>query len=322
MTDRPRVSLGLPVYDGEDYISQSLDAILGQTFTDFELIISSNASTDGTDEICREYGSRDERIRFFRQPENIGAARNHQFVFERSRADLFKWVSADDLYARNLLARCVALLDEHPEAILAHSWTAAVDGDGDVIQAMEYPLSTDSPHPPERLRSMLFDGDLPGAIRADDFYGVIRSDVLRKVKPHGSFYNADRTYMLEIALHGPFVQVPEFLYFRRHHAGRTTNPAIHAWCSNLDPRRSNPLLHPAARLVAEYLLSCFAAVRRAPLSPSDRRECYGHITRWIGSRITRRLPSADRPVPPTTFGDVRDAAASLRSVAVRHESGT
>jgi glycosyltransferase involved in cell wall biosynthesis len=220
MSTKPRLSIGLPVYNGEDYLAQSIDAVLGQTYTDFELVISSNASTDGTDDICRDYEKRDSRITFFRQDKNIGAAPNHDFVFQKSRGELFKWASGDDLWARDLVARCIALLDEHPDAILAHTWTAAIDGEDNVIQALEYPLATDSPEAPERLRSMLFDGDLPGAIRADDFYGVIRSDVLRKVKPHDSYYHADQVFMAEVALHGRFLQVPEWLYFRRHHDGR------------------------------------------------------------------------------------------------------
>lgn len=315
--DEPRLSIGLPVYNGEDYLAQSLDALLGQTYEDFELIISSNASTDATDDICRSYEARDPRIRFFRQPENIGAAPNHDFVFRQARGELFKWASGDDLYARDLLSRCIALLDEHPDVVLAHSWTAAIDGNGDVIQALEYPLATDSPRASERLRSMLFpDDELPGAIRADDFYGVIRSDVLRRVKPHGSFYHADQTFMAEVALHGPFLQVPDWLYFRRHHPGRAhqANPTISTWCSNLDPKRADRLRHPAARLVGEYVLSYFASVSRAPLTRSERLACYGVLFRWIGSRVSRRLPGHSGPEEVGTFGDVDQDVVSVRSV--------
>jgi glycosyltransferase involved in cell wall biosynthesis len=323
--DEPRLSIGLPVYNGEDYLGQSLDALLGQTYGDFELIISSNASTDATDDICRSYEAQDSRVRFFRQPTNIGAAPNHDFVFQQSRGELFKWASGDDLYARDLLSRCIALLDEHPEAVLSHSWTAAIDGDGNVIQALEYPLATASPSAPDRLRSMLFSGDaLPGAICADDFYGVIRSDVLRRVKPHGSFYHADQVFMAELALHGPFLQVPEWLYFRRHHPGRAhqANPTVSTWCANLDPRRANRLRHPTARLVGEYVAGYFAAVRRAPLTPAERRACYGVLVRWTGSRVARRLHRDSGPDPVATFGQIDRDVVSVRSVVAGQEHGT
>ncbi|MEU4197370.1 glycosyltransferase family 2 protein [Kribbella sp. NPDC026611] len=306
MSTQPRLSIGLPVYNGGEYLVQSIDAVLGQTYTDFELILSSNASTDGTDDILRDYAARDERITFYRQDHNIGAAPHHDFVFRKSHGELFKWASGDDLWARDLVARCVELLDEHPDAILTHTYTAAIDGDDNVIQALEYPLHTDSPDPAERLRSMLNDGDLPGAIQADDFYGVIRADVLRKVKPHGSFYHADQVFMAELALHGRFLQVPEWLYFRRHHEGRAlqANPTISSWSRNLDPKRSNKLVHPPARLVAEYILGYFAAVRRAPLTAAERRACNQVIRRWMSSRVTRRLPGQQKPEPIKYFGAV------------------
>jgi glycosyltransferase involved in cell wall biosynthesis len=293
----PRLSIGLPVYNGEKYLGESLEALLGQTYEDFELIISDNASTDGTADVCRYYQRSDSRIHYFRQQRNIGAAGNHHFVFQEARGELFKWAAADDLYARDLLVRCVALLDDHPEAVLAHSWTAAFDDDGQVTQALEYPLTTDSASAPERFRSMLFgsgENDW-GLIRADDQYGIIRSAVLRKIAPQNSFYHSDRVLMAEIALHGPFRQVPEWLYFRRDHAGRPqhSSPTIRRWCTNMDPRRANRAIHPTARLLGEFLWGYVAAIGRAPLSPADRRACYQLLARWIASHAT---PAVNRIV--------------------------
>jgi len=306
MTTPPRLTIALPVYNGASYLAQSLDSVLAQTYTDFDLLISSNASTDATDEICRDYERRDPRIRFVRQTRNLGAAGNHNYCFARCRTELFKWASADDLWDPDLVRRCVELLDSSPDAVLAHSWTAAVDGTGKLVQAFEYPLATDSPGAPERFRSMLFDNDgMPGAIRSDDFYGVIRSDVLRRVRPHNSYYHADQVFMTELALHGPFVQIPEWLYFRRHHAERAlvANPSIRSWCANLEPRRANRLRHPTARLVAEFPVAYAAAIARAPLSAADRRRCAMHLARWGVDRVRGRLPGrrADRPagaLPP------------------------
>lgn len=317
-TVTPRLSVGLPVYNGEEYLRPALDAVLGQTYTDFELVISSNASTDSTDEICQEYAARDPRIRFFRQEHNIGAAPNHDYVFRQSRGELFKWVSSDDLYARDLFERCIALLDEHPEAVLAHAWGAAIDGDGNVTQALEYPLNTESPRPSERLRSMMLDGDTPGALCADDFYGVIRAEALRSVKPHGSYYHADYTFTAQLALLGTFVQVPDWLYFRRHHAGRLSLSDIQTACANLDPKRSDRRRNPAVRLVAEYLLSWFAAVGRAPLPVRERIACYGQILRWIASRVSRRLRGWYPAEPPATFGRVD--GLTVRAVVAGQEA--
>ena len=127
MSVPPRLSVGLPVYNGEKYLAEAIDALLGQSYTDFELIISDNASSDGTADICRHYEVLDHRVRYFRQPHNIGLAPNHNFVAEQARGSLFKWAANDDLYARDLLKRCVDALEENPHVVLAHCWTAKVD---------------------------------------------------------------------------------------------------------------------------------------------------------------------------------------------------
>jgi glycosyltransferase involved in cell wall biosynthesis len=315
------------VYNGEKYLAGSIEALLGQTYTDFELIISDNASTDGTADICKEFLSLDSRIRYFRQPVNIGSAPNHNFTFQQARGELFKWAASDDLYARTLLERCVAAIDEHPEAVLAHSWTAAIDDADNLVQALEYPLETNSPSAPARFCSMLFGTgeDDQGLIRADDQYGVIRSEVLRKIGPQGSFYHSDRVIMADLVLHGPFYQVPEWLYFRRDHSGRPQHatPSVRGWCANLDPNRANRFRHPAARLLAEYLLGYAKAIRKAPLSNQDRRACYGHLVRWTASRFLPALVRAARggilatnspvPVPPPPSGLSLDVVVAKRN---------
>jgi|SRR5215813_5195841 len=313
----PRLSIGLPVYNGEKYLAESIDALLGQTYEDFELIISDNASTDDTADICHRYGKQDSRIRYFRQPHNIGIAPNHNFAFQQSRGEMFKWASADDLYGRDLLQRCVGALDEYPDVVLAHSWTAAIDSADNVTQALEYPLATDSPRAPERFRSILFGSSglfgtdsshiisagNEGVIRADDSYGVIRADVLRQVARMESYWHGDQVCFVELTLHGRFYQVPDWLYFRRDHSDRATRAGttVRARCANLDPRRAGRL-HPTARLFAECIWGYLAAVHRAPLSPTDRQECYRLLMQWMANRtVTKALPrrtAADQPPPP------------------------
>ena len=280
MTTMPPLSIGLPVYNGEDYLGEALDALLGQTFGDFELIISDNASTDRTEEISREYAKRDSRVVYLRQPVNIGCAPNHNVLVDVARGELFKWASDDDLYAKDLLERCVEALNEHPELVLSHSYTAMIDETGTVTQAIEYPLNTADPRPSERFRSTLF---APGG---DDDGAVIRTKVLRRVAPLDSYHHADRTIISELALHGAFHQVPDWLYFRRDHPGRSEHehPTVRRRCGNLDPRRANRLRHPMVRLLGEYVLGYVNAIRRAPISSAEKRECFRHLRQWAFNR--------------------------------------
>ena len=296
MSTVPRLSIGLPVYNGEPFLAESIDSLLSQTYEDFELIITDNASTDGTEALCRGYERLDSRVRYVRLPENVGCANNHNIAFAESRGELFKWASDDDLYARDLLQRCVDALDENPDAVLAHSWTAMINPAGEVFQAVKYPLTSASASASDRFRSLLF------ASGGDDDNGVIRSRVLRSVAPHGSYHHADRVIVAELVLHGRFLQVPDWLYFRRDHPNRSerANPTIRKRCANFDPRRANRLRHPVPRLLVEYVWGYVAAIRRAPLSPAERRACMRYLAQWLTSRSVRgswgqlgELPDAD-----------------------------
>jgi glycosyltransferase involved in cell wall biosynthesis len=291
MSTAPRLTIGLPVYNGEEFVAESLEALLGQSFTNFELIISDNASTDSTGDICRRYEKLDSRVRYFRQPQNIGIAPNVNFIVGQARGELYKEASHDDLYSFDLLESCVAALDEDPQVVLAHSWTAKVDDSGTVTAAYEYPLATATPRAPERFRSMLFDSG------GDDDYGVMRMDVRRRIALMGSHHHADRTITAEIALHGPFYQVPRWLYFRREHPGQNGQAPMRRRCANMDPRRANRWRHPAARLYGEYVWAYVSAIRRAPLSAADRRECLRYLAQWLASHKRPGAAGQDEPVP-------------------------
>jgi glycosyltransferase involved in cell wall biosynthesis len=301
----PRLTIGLPVYNGENYLAEAIEALLGQTYDNFELIIADNASTDGTADICRRYAREDPRVRHLRHPENIGLARNHNCLVAEARGELFKWGSHDDLYGRDLLRLCVEALDDRPDIVLAHSWTALIDGSGQVIKALQYGLATSSPSPPVRFRSMLFDTG------GDDDSGVIRTPVLRQTALNGSYYRADRTFVSELALAGPFYHIPDWLYFRRDHPNRAARAftSVRDWCANLDPKRADRLRNPAIRLYGEYIWGFISAIRNAPLSGTERLACYRHLMSWAASRaLTDKgnfvSETAAADAPPISLGAV------------------
>jgi glycosyltransferase involved in cell wall biosynthesis len=301
----PTLSIGLPVYNGERFLAEALNALLAQTYRDFELIISDNASTDRTADICRKYAARDARIRYVRQPVNIGAGPNHNALVPLARGRYFKWASHDDLYAPTLLQRCAEVLERNPRPVLVHAYDAIIDERGQIVRAEPYPLDTANPSPSARLRSLLY---VPGG---NDFYGVIRTEVLRRVDPHGSYYNADRTFVASLCLQGPFYQVPEILYFRRDHADRATRaPSRRSRAAVLDPVRSNRLRHPMIRMYLEYILGYINAIRKAPLSVIESGRCLAEVAGWILSclwpgRERRSLESAN----PLTDAKSRSADA-------------
>lgn len=297
----PTVSVGLPVYNGERYLARALDALLAQTYEDFEIIISDNASTDGTERICRDYAQRDSRIRYVRQPVNVGAAPNHNLLVGLARGRYFKWASHDDVYAPELLRLCVEALERYPDVVLAHAWDTFIDEQGKVIEPAPYTLDTANRRPEARLRSLLH------VSGGNDVYGVMRIDVLRRLgggadhfkAPHGSYYKADRVFVSAMALHGRFYQVPEILYFRREHPERMSRAG--SWrreAAVLDPRRASRLRYPMVRMYLEYILGYVTAIRRAPLTTAERGRCLAEVGRWLASRVNPgplRIPLRRQP---------------------------
>jgi len=148
----PLVSIGMPVYNGERFIRQAVDSLLAQDYENFELIISDNASTDGTWEICQEYAARDCRIKIYSNDRNLGAVANFQIVLTMARGPYFMWAAADDLWKPGFISELVGLLEAAPSAVLAMCRAEKIDYDGLTIKLGPLYLTTTGITRPERLR--------------------------------------------------------------------------------------------------------------------------------------------------------------------------
>jgi glycosyltransferase involved in cell wall biosynthesis len=220
LTNPPRVSLALPVYNGEKFVAEAIRSILDQDYENFELIITDNASTDGTERICRDFAASDGRIRYVRNEYNLGAGPNHNLGFELSVGEYFKWCAADDCISRKYICTCVSILDSNPDVVLVYGATQSIDEDGRLIPLvgdMMCPLP-EGDGPARRFRRHLTD-------KGTNFetFGVFRSDVLRKTKLHRSYYSSDRALISEMALLGRFVYVPGIVFYSREHPDRSMN---------------------------------------------------------------------------------------------------
>ncbi len=261
----PRVSIGLPVYNGERYLQTAIDSILAQEFTDFELVICDNASTDGTEAICRAAAA-DPRVRYHRQPENLGAAPNFNDCFRRASAPLFAWISYDDLRDPAYLTACVEHLDRHPESVLAYPRGIFIDEDGEVIKDDLSTIASSSSRALPRLLKVVTDG---GA--ANGLYGVHRAETLAKTRLMDSFVASDRVLLAEIALLGQIHELPERLSRRRIHDLISTKANVDLESRGLwfDRSKRPSKLSRGPRLLIEYGRS----VLRMPISWRDRLEC-------------------------------------------------
>lgn len=213
----PKVTIHIPVYNGDNYLDVEIDSLLNQTYTDFELLITDNCSTDRTAEICRRYAAQDPRVRYHLNSENIGSNANFDLGVALARGEYFKWASHDDFHDPEFLQSCVDVLDADPDVVLVQSLVQIVDRNGDNISIYDSNLRcSDSEDPVERFKPLTHIRHV-----CTEIFGLFRLDVMKKTKLLSENYHAcDRAMLAEIALLGKIVQIKKPLFFNREHEGR------------------------------------------------------------------------------------------------------
>jgi glycosyltransferase involved in cell wall biosynthesis len=302
----PKVSVGLPVYNGERFLEEAIESSLAQTFPDFELVISDNGSTDRTREICLRYAAKDDRVRFLPSDANHGASWNYCRVLEAARGQYFRWAPADDKFHPESLLACVEVLDSHPDVALCYPQTLLINEQGDVLERYEDDLDFRSPDVKERFREAIRRNRLVSAI-----YGLIRTDALRKTGGLGAFPGADVTLLAELTLHGRFWEIPRPLFYRRLHGAAstrlTTMEAVQEW---FDPTRKEKLF----LYLWTHVFKHVAGIRRAPLGVSEKLQLLGVLTRWIigvrGHLLSEIRDAAEKILNPQKTTPIQQGDAS------------
>ncbi|MDX2253603.1 MAG: glycosyltransferase [Nitrospira sp.] len=269
----PKVSVGLPVYNGERFLEEAIESSLAQTFPDFELIISDNGSTDRTRDICLRYAERDARVRFLPSDANHGASWNYCRVLDAARGQYFRWAPADDKFHPESLHACVEVLDMHADVVLCYPQTMLIGEHGEVLERYNDDLDFRSSDVTERFREAIRRNRLVSAI-----YGLIRTAALRKTGGLGGFPGADVTLLAELTLHGRFWEIPRPLFYRRLHGAAstrlTTMEAVQEW---FDPTKKDKLF----LYLWTHVFKHAAGIRRAPLGLSEKLRLLGVLTRWV-----------------------------------------
>lgn len=270
----PKVTIGLPVFNGEKYLAQAIDSILAQTFEDFELLISDNASTDGTPAICAHYATADARVRYFRNPVNLGAAPNFNLLVPKGRGTYFKWAACDDLLEPEFLGACVDALDSHPDAVLSFSDSVVIDAEGKQIKLDHGWREVQSPNPRVRFRRLI----RPHGCR--EIFGVIRMADLRRTRLILGTFHGDGVLLAQLGLLGSFVHVPQPLFRSRSHAGQSTSLLKDkvAYSDWFDPRNNG-----SRRLPNWWLFREFSSIVRSTVPMSSRLPYYCMLAReaWL-----------------------------------------
>lgn len=291
-SNRPLLSIGLMVYNGEEHLVEQLESLLNQTFDDFEMIIGDNASTDRTAEICRDYAARDRRIRYIRRDENVGATRNANLLFHEGTGDYFKFAAHDDIHAPQFLEKCIGVLRDDPEVILAHSATVLIGGDGAPLprdpesgwyadwSGRLWPIDPPtrrlgSPKPHERYHDILHETML-----ASEFWGVMRREALSGTKLLGDYFGSDRPLLAALALRGRFHSLADELFYLRRHPTHATSQSM---------RKRAEVVIPAARkrqMSSALVYRDFGlAIANADIPRTEKLRC---LKSWLELAISRK----------------------------------
>lgn len=211
------VSVGVPVRNGARFLAETLDSLLAQSYADFELLVSDNASTDETPEIGRAYAARDPRVRYLRSDVDLGLAGNYNRLFQEAQGKYFKWAAADDLHEPDYLKRCVEVLERDPSVVLAYGKSRFIDENGKPVEETDPGFDLQDEAARERLRYVIRSKRWVNAI-----FGLIRSEGLAKTPLLPKYPSGDYIILGELALVGKFVEVPEVLFLRRLHPGASS----------------------------------------------------------------------------------------------------
>ena len=270
----PRVSIGIPVYNGENFLEDAIRSVLAQTYQDLELVIADNASSDRTAEIGQDFAASDGRVRYLRNARNLGAAPNYNRVWEQSRGDLFKWLSHDDRILPGYVAATVAALDANPDAVLCNTVVDYIDDRGAIFAHYRSVLGeAGAGSPSQRFAAMVLRSH-----SCVDFFSMIRREAMVGSLLHASFHGADRAFLVQMALRGRLLQLPEPLVQMREHQSRYTRNKGDARTRRLwhDSSAKRTALMPTLYLYGQYL----RMLQQESLSTAERQRCMLALGRW------------------------------------------
>jgi glycosyltransferase involved in cell wall biosynthesis len=207
----PSVGIGLPVYNNARHLSKTLDSLLNQDYPNITIYVSDDCSDDGTDEICRRYAERDNRIKYFRNKINMGANSNHAKVLSLATTDYFMFARGHEVLSPNHIANCVRIMEEDETVVLACATTQWIDDDGIIMVDKPIGYFDTRGFDVATRCALVFWGNY------ECFYGLARTEVLRKTRALEEIMASGVIMLLEMALRGSFAHIRSSVRYRRYH---------------------------------------------------------------------------------------------------------
>ena len=274
MSAAPLVTVGMPVYNSERYIAQSIDSLLAQTYKDFILLISDNASTDGTAELCQSYVQKDSRVKYYRNPVNIGMTGNFNRVFELTRSKYLKWSTADDYWAPEMLADAGEVMEVNPSVVVCYPRVIVVDAEGKEQGRFEDEMNLMQEDPAQRFLALVRNIKL-----VNHHLGLLRTEAVGRTRLFGKHIAADKGFLAELSLYGKFFELPKYQFYRRFHAESSS------WKRGSEEQQARRFLASHVRKVPfnawRFHGTFGGAVLRSPLGIVAKINLLGSVAKWM-----------------------------------------
>ncbi|WP_432505524.1 glycosyltransferase family 2 protein [Kineococcus arenarius] len=294
----PKVCIGIPVYNGAKYVAATIESALSQDFEDLEVVISDNASTDGTAEICQGFARRDPRVRYVHHEEHVGVADSFSRTFSLCRSEFFKWAASDDISHPTFVGKALKVLEEHPAAVVCYSEAAVLNAQGERVRNDDFMIDLSGSSASQRFRRVVMAPIKHHA--GHEQYGLIRSEALRRAGAMSNHAYGDRVLLVRLALQGPMLRIPEVLFFNRDHDGRSqrngarrTRPGsklsrwigVGPWPPSefWNPAREGRIVFPEWDLAIQYLL----AAAEADIPVEEKARCVAAVVAVAGVRAPK-----------------------------------
>lgn len=224
MHENPLVSIGVPVYNEERYLSLTLESLLAQDYRNLELIISDNASTDRTHEISQSFVNRDPRVRYFCAKTNAGAIKNFNSAFLHAKGEYFMWAGAHDLWHASFISGAVSLLEADPRVVLVYPRTMLIDSEGHPLTIASDEMDTRNLSSLNRYLKLIWKIHSCNMV-----HGLIRSEVISNSGMFRNVWGSDILLLAELSLFGEFAQIPDTLFYRRENRPEESQKNVEEW---------------------------------------------------------------------------------------------
>jgi len=299
----PRVTIGVPVFNAERFLAETIDSLLNQKFGDFEIVLSDNGSTDRTAEICRDYAATDKRVAYRRHERNVGMVANFNQLAHSARGPYFRWAAADDLNDPDFLGSCVDVLDGDKRVVLVASRTKFIDANGEelsfdadrgifttdhgeIIRPLDPHPEFASPHAHRRFRAVIL--HLTSNLLASHVYGLVRTDALRRTNLFESYLGGEKVMLGRLALQGRFHELPQRYFSRRFHPDHFGRQSPRATAKLMAADKTKRIIFPEGQQILGYA----RAINGARLGRRQLLFCYAAIVEKLaragGQRVRRK----------------------------------